>query len=46
MKIFAIGDLHLDSVVDKPMDVFGHGWDDHFERICDDWKQKVNQRSS
>ena len=43
MKIFAIGDLHLDSVVDKPMDVFGPGWDDHFERIKNDWNSKVTE---
>ncbi len=43
MKVFAIGDLHLDSVVDKPMDVFGPGWEDHFERICQSWKQKVTE---
>ena len=41
MKVFAIGDLHLDSVVDKPMDVFGPGWEDHFERIKNDWNKKV-----
>ena len=41
MKVFAIGDLHLDSVVDKPMDVFGPGWDDHFDRIKADWIKKV-----
>jgi len=41
LRVFAIGDLHLDSAVDKPMDVFGPGWDDHFERICADWRAKV-----
>ena len=41
MKVFAIGDLHLDSAVDKPMDVFGPGWEDHFERITKDWLLKV-----
>lgn len=43
MKIFAISDTHLSSVVEKPMDIFGPGWDDHFERICEDWKQKVSE---
>ena len=43
MKVFAIGDLHLDSVVDNPMDVFGPGWEDHFERISKSWKSKVNE---
>ncbi len=41
MKIFAIGDTHLSSVVKKPMDIFGPGWDNHFERICADWNEKV-----
>ena len=41
MKVFAISDLHLSSVVQKPMDIFGPGWDDHFERIKKDWNKKV-----
>lgn len=41
MKVFCISDLHLSSVVEKPMDIFGPGWDNHFERISEDWKQKV-----
>lgn len=42
MKIFAIGDLHLSTVVDKPMDIFGPGWDNHFDRIKEDWLKKVS----
>ena len=41
MKIFAISDTHLSTVAEKPMDVFGAGWEDHFERICADWNKKV-----
>ena len=41
MKVFAIGDLHLSTVVKKPMDIFGPGWENHFERIKTDWLQKV-----
>ncbi len=41
MKIFAIGDLHLSTAVDKPMDIFGPGWENHFERIQTDWLAKV-----
>lgn len=41
MKVFCISDLHLSTVVEKPMDIFGPGWDNHFERICDDWNKKV-----
>ena len=43
MKVFAISDLHLSSVVEKPMDIFGPGWDDHFERIKKDWNKKVKK---
>lgn len=43
MKVFAIGDLHLPGNDDKPMNVFGSKWDNHFERICDDWASKVGK---
>ena len=26
----------------KPMDVFGPHWENHFERICESWRQKVS----
>lgn len=42
MKVFAISDLHLSTVCDKPMDIFGKAWENYFELICDDWKQKVS----
>ncbi len=41
MKIFAIGDLHLPGGDMKPMDVFGPHWENHFERIAEDWRAKV-----
>ena len=41
MKLFAIGDLHLPGGDDKPMNVFGDHWDDHFERISRDWRARV-----
>ncbi len=43
MKVFAISDLHLSTVCDKPMDVFGKQWENYFEQICDDWQQKVTK---
>ncbi len=43
MKIFAIGDTHLSTKVEKPMDIFGTGWENHFERICADWNKKVSE---
>lgn len=38
--IYAIGDLHL-SDGEKPMDVFGTHWENHFERIQQDWTARV-----
>lgn len=40
MTIYAIGDLHL-SDGDKPMDVFGPHWANHFDRIREDWRARV-----
>ena len=42
MKVFAISDLHLSTSVEKPMDIFGDGWQNHFENIAADWKSKVS----
>lgn len=41
MTVFAISDLHLSSDDAKPMAIFGPQWEKHFERISEDWKQKV-----
>ena len=45
MKIYAIADLHLsfDERIDKPMDVFGAGWDDHAERVRAAWTDLVTE---
>lgn len=43
MKIFAISDLHLSAAVQKPMNIFGTSWDNHFEKIKEDWQQKVDK---
>ena len=41
MPLFAIGDLHLPGHGDKPMDVFGAQWEQHFESICRNWQSAV-----
>lgn len=41
MKVFSISDLHLSGAVQKPMNVFGAGWENHFEKIKADWLKKV-----
>lgn len=40
MAVFAISDLHLPAR-EKPMDVFGAHWENHFERIREDWLERV-----
>ena len=43
MRVFAIGDLHLPGgSQNKSMDVFGSMWENHFEKICRDWHEKVS----
>ncbi|MDD2647929.1 MAG: metallophosphoesterase [Eubacteriales bacterium] len=41
MRVFAIGDLHLSGGMDKPMNVFGEQWDNHFARISQSWQNEV-----
>ncbi|HWQ58566.1 MAG TPA: metallophosphoesterase [Clostridia bacterium] len=41
MKVYCIGDLHLPGNSEKPMDVFGHAWDDHPTRIREAWRDTV-----
>ena len=41
MTLFAIGDLHLPGGEDKPMDIFGDHWENHFAHIAADWRARV-----
>lgn len=43
MNIFAIGDLHLDSKKEKPMNIFGDNWINHEEKIIENWEKVVGQ---
>jgi predicted phosphohydrolase len=43
MRIFAIADLHLSFARPKEMDVFGSHWKNHFERISQDWQDRVKE---
>ncbi len=40
--IYIIGDLHLSFSVDKPMNIFGNNWENHSEKIKENWLNKVN----
>lgn len=42
MKVFAIGDLHLSDVANKPMDIFGAAWERHTERVQAAWHAAVS----
>lgn len=43
VKIFAIADLHLglNENIDKPMDKFGPGWENHTARLKENWERTV-----
>lgn len=43
MKIFAISDLHLSNSTNKPMDVFGYGWVNHWQKIRENWVERVTE---
>ena len=46
MAIYAIADLHLSFLNDKPMNIFGDNWNNHTEKIKKNWKQKVRQEDT
>lgn len=41
MAVFAIGDLHLSGNCEKPMDVFGSHWENHFQTISAHWREMI-----
>jgi predicted phosphohydrolase len=41
MAIYAISDLHLGSLVNKPMDRFGPEWVDHAANVARRWRVRV-----
>lgn len=41
MNIFAISDLHLSFSSDKPMDVFGAEWENHDQKMKQNWEKLV-----
>lgn len=43
MSIYAISDLHLAFNKNKPMEIFGDNWKNHYEKIKEDWKAKVKE---
>jgi len=43
ISVFVLGDLHLSHGTDKPMDVFGSKWNNHTERIKENWIATVGR---
>ncbi len=43
MNVYAVSDLHLSGMADKPMNVFGPEWEGHFEKIKSDWLGNVKE---
>ena len=43
MSLYAIGDLHFSTSVNKPMNIFGDKWDNHEEKIINSWKCNVKE---
>ena len=46
MSIYTIADLHLSFLQNKSMDIFGGNWENHAEKIADNWKNKVEESDS
>jgi len=42
-KLFVLGDPHLSRGVKKPMDIFGKDWENHEERLSENWKNLVSE---
>lgn len=40
-RLFALADLHLSLIGDKPMDRFGEAWIDHPRRMAEAWDARV-----
>ena len=43
MALYAISDLHLPLGVNKPMDIFGAGWENYVQRLRENWINTVKQ---
>ncbi len=43
MTIFALGDLHLSHNQEKPMDIFGPAWKNHYIKIQENWNVSVDE---
>ncbi len=42
MSTFVIADLHLAQTMNKPMDIFGMRWENHTQKIKENWQKNVS----
>ena len=42
MNIYAVSDLHLSGRCNKPMNIFGEGWEGHLDKIKESWNALVS----
>ena len=46
MSIYAISDLHLSFSTNKPMDIFGDNWENHSDKIKENWLKTVRENDT
>lgn len=46
MRLFAISDLHLSLAKPKEMDIFGENWHNHWDKIAQDWQDRVSEEDA
>lgn len=46
MSVYIIGDLHLSFGENKPMEIFGANWKEHYEKIKQNWEENVKQEDT
>lgn len=46
MSVFAIADLHLAHTMNKPMDIFGARWENHTQKIKENWLKTVSNEDT
>ena len=46
MSLFVIADLHLAQTMNKPMDIFGKRWENHTQRIYENWQNTVSDKDT
>ena len=46
MSTFVIADLHLAQTMNKPMDIFGARWENHTQKIKENWHNTVSEQDT